>query len=85
MNVVNVRITGRPEGECLCVVAFDLESEDFRYRVTNLRIIENDKGRFLAMPSIRTNSGWKDIFYPCDRRTRDYIERIVLDHYKNNL
>ena len=50
--------------------------------VTNIRIIEGERGLFIAMPSKKTPTGeYRDIAHPINPETRKMFEDKVLDAY----
>lgn len=52
--------------------------------VHDLRVIEGDKGLFIAMPSRKLTEGeYKDIAHPINSETRDLIEKAVIDAFNN--
>ena len=53
--------------------------------VREIRVIEGEKGVFVAMPSRKTPDGkFKDIAHPIDTPTREYVDKTVLEAYKKN-
>lgn len=51
--------------------------------VKDLKIIEGNNGRFVAMPSRRGKDGiFRDVAHPLNQETRDYLERLVLEKYE---
>ena len=51
--------------------------------VKDLKVIEGNNGRFVAMPSRRGKNGvFHDIAHPLNQDIRDRIERVVLDAYE---
>ncbi len=51
--------------------------------VKDLKVIEGNNGRFVAMPSRRGKDGvFRDIAHPLNQETRDLIERTVLEAYE---
>ncbi|KPL09496.1 hypothetical protein AMJ85_06530 [candidate division BRC1 bacterium SM23_51] len=54
--------------------------------VTDLKVIQGNKGLFVAMPSRRRKDGkFRDVAHPLDRETRAMIEQRVLDLYHQEL
>jgi len=50
--------------------------------VKDLKVIEGNNGRFVAMPSRRGKDGvFRDVAHPLNQETRDFIERAVLKAY----
>ena len=46
------------------------------------KVIEGEKGLFIAMPSKRALDGeYRDIAHPINSGTRDRIQKIILDKY----
>jgi stage V sporulation protein G len=54
--------------------------------VTDLKVIQGNKGLFVAMPSRRRKDGkFRDIAHPLNSETRAMIETCVLDLYQKEL
>lgn len=52
--------------------------------VNDIKIINGEKGLFIAMPSRRVPSGeLKDIAHPINSETRELIQSVVLAEYKD--
>ncbi len=50
--------------------------------IHDIRIIEGDKGLFIAMPSRKTPVGeYKDIVHPINKEVRAIFEKTILDKY----
>ncbi len=50
--------------------------------VHDIKVIEGEKGMFIAMPSKKASDGeYRDIAHPINSETRDMIQRTVLDAY----
>lgn len=50
--------------------------------IHDIRIIEGDKGLFIAMPSRKTPVGeYKDIAHPINKDVRAMFEKAILDKY----
>lgn len=77
MEITGVRIrtvasTGR-------VKAFGSVVFDDMFAVHGLRVIEGDKGLFVAMPSRKTPSGdYQDVFHPINPEGRQRLSEAVL-------
>ncbi len=78
MNITDVRlikIQGHSRLKAIAAITID---ECFV--VHELRIIEGDKGLFVAMPSIkRANGEYRDIAHPINKETRQLIEETVIE------
>lgn len=76
---VNVRKIEK-EGSRMKGIASVLLDECFA--VHDIRIIEGDKGLFIAMPSKKTNSGeYRDVAHPINQETRKMFQDEVLKAY----
>ena len=52
------------------------------FAIHDIRIIEGDKGLFIAMPSRQTASGgYRDIAHPITQEVRTMFEKEILDAY----
>ena len=61
------------------VVSMTLDDE---FVVHDIKIIDGDKGLFIAMPSRRAGDGeFRDIAHPINSETRDMIQRVILEKY----
>lgn len=55
---------------------------DDSFIVHDIRIIEGDKGLFIAMPSRKLpNGSFRDVAHPLNQETRDMIQAMVLEEY----
>ncbi len=56
---------------------------DNEFVVHDIKIIDGDKGLFIAMPSKKTLDGeYRDIAHPINSETRDRIQRSVIQAYE---
>lgn len=56
---------------------------DNEFVVHDIKVIEGDKGSFIAMPSRKTLDGeFRDIAHPINSETRDRIQKTVLEKYE---
>ena len=77
---VNVRKIEK-EGSRMKGIASVLLDDSFA--VHDIRIIEGEKGLFIAMPSRKTPNGeFKDIAHPINAETRDKIQKAILEAYE---
>ena len=54
--------------------------------VHDIKVIEGEKGLFIAMPSKRATDGeYRDIAHPINSNTRDVIQKTILDSYERAL
>ena len=55
---------------------------DDSFAVHDIRIIQGDKGLFIAMPSRKTaTGGYRDIVHPISQEGREMIEKAILEEY----
>lgn len=82
LNITDVRIT-KVEGDDK-LRAFAALVLDDSFIVGDLRVLENEEGYFVAMPSKRKRDGtFKDIAYPLNNEAREFIEQRVLLAYES--
>ena len=54
--------------------------------VHDIKIIEGEKGLFIAMPSKKSADGeFRDIAHPINSSTREKIQNIILERYQQSL
>ena len=54
--------------------------------VHDLRVVETETGLFVAMPNKRLGTGeFRDVAHPINNDTRDYISKLVIDKYQEEL
>lgn len=84
MQVTDIRVRRIvKEGKMKAVVSVTLNDE---FVVHDIKVIEGDKGLFIAMPSKRASDGeYKDIAHPINSATRDAIQRQILESYEKAL
>lgn len=83
MEITEVRLTLREEPK---LKAFANITFDDAFVVRGLKIIEGDKGLFVAMPSKKGKDGvYRDIAHPVTNEMRKKIENAVLAKYEKVL
>lgn len=84
MQVTDVRVRKiTKEGKMKAVVSITLDDE---FVVHDIKVIEGDKGLFIAMPSRRSGDGeYRDIAHPINSGTRDMLQNIILQEYQKFL
>ena len=56
---------------------------DVEFVVHYIKVIEGEKGLFIAMPSRKAADGeYRDIAHPINSTTRDRIQTLILDKYQ---
>lgn len=55
------------------------------FAIHDARIIEGNKGLFVAMPSRKSENKFKDICHPITQELREEIDKAILDEYQSML
>lgn len=84
MKVTDVRVRKiTNEGKMRAVVSITLDDE---FVVHDIKVIEGEKGLFIAMPSKKGNDGeYRDIAHPISAATRTEVQRLILEKYEEAL
>ncbi len=84
MQITDVRIRKvTKEGKMKAVVSITLDDE---FVVHDIKVIEGEKGLFIAMPSRKSSDGeYRDIAHPINSTTRDIIQQLILSKYQQML
>ena len=81
MNITDVRVRKvAKEGKMKAVVSITIDDE---FVVHDIKVIEGEKGLFIAMPSRKATDGeYRDIAHPINSATHDRIQTIILDKFQ---
>ena len=84
MQITDIRIRKvEKEGKMKAVVSITIDDE---FVVHDIKVIEGEKGLFIAMPSRKTAEGeYKDIAHPIKSSTRELIQNLILQKYNEEL
>lgn len=84
MQITDVRIRKvEKEGKMKAVVSITIDDE---FVVHDIKVIEGEKGLFIAMPSRKASDGeYRDIAHPINSGTRDRIQSMILDKYEQEI
>lgn len=84
MKITNVRVRKiTKEGKMKAVVSVTLDEE---FVVHDIKVIEGEKGLFIAMPSKKSTDGeYRDIAHPINSVTREKWQQEILDAYEKAL
>lgn len=84
MQITDVRIRKvEKEGKMKAVVSITIDEE---FVVHDIKIIEGEKGLFIAMPSRKAADGeYRDIAHPINSNTRDRIQKLILEKYQDTM
>jgi stage V sporulation protein G len=82
MNIMDVKVRLVSKGGAMKAVAsFTIDDE---FAVHDVKVIEGEKGLFVAMPSRKTlNGDFLDIVHPINSETRAKIQTAILQEYEN--
>ena len=80
MNITDVRIRKiDKEGKMKAIVSITIDDE---FVVHDIKIIDGEKGLFIAMPSRLASDGeYKDIAHPINSATRESLQKLILEKY----
>lgn len=81
MQITDVRVRKvTKEGKMKAVVSITIDNE---FVVHDIKVIDGEKGLFIAMPSRKAADGeYRDIAHPINSNTRERIRREILEKYK---
>ena len=84
MQITDVRIRKvDKEGKMKAVVSITIDDE---FVVHDIKVIEGEKGLFIAMPRRKASDGeYRDIAHPINSGTRENIQRLILQKYEEAL
>ncbi len=84
MKITDVRVRKiTKEGKMKAIVSITIDDE---FVVHDIKVIEGEKGLFIAMPSKKATDGeYRDIAHPINSGTRENIQRIILESYEKAL
>lgn len=84
MQITDVRVRKiTKEGKMKAVVSITLDDE---FVVHDIKVIEGEKGLFIAMPSKKATDGeYRDIAHPINSSTRENLQKVILESYEKAL
>ena len=84
MNITDVRVRKiNTEAKMKAVVSITI---DECFVVHDIKIIEGNNGRFIAMPSRKVGEGdFRDIAHPIQSETRQQLQDIIFEAYEESL
>lgn len=80
MNITDVRVRKvEAEGRMKAIVSITIDDE---FVIHDIKVIENDTGLFIAMPSRKSADGqYRDIAHPINSNTRAELQKLILEKY----
>lgn len=84
MQITDVRVRKvAKEGKLKAIVSITMDDE---FVVHDIKVIEGEKGVFIAMPSKKALDGeYRDIAHPINSGTRERFQKIILEKYEEAL
>lgn len=84
MQITDVRVRKvAKEGKLKAVVSITMDEE---FVVHDIKVIEGEKGLFIAMPSKKAADGeYRDSAHPINSGTRERIQNMILERYEEAL
>ena len=84
MQITDVRIRKvEKEGKMKAVVSITIDEE---FVVHDIKVIDGEKGLFIAMPSRKAADGeYREIAHPINSDTRNKIQQIILEKYESEV
>jgi stage V sporulation protein G len=82
MNITDIRVRRiANEGKMKAVVSVTIDGE---FVVHDIKVIDGDKGLFVAMPSRKASDGeYKDIAHPITSATRQLFQNAIIEAYNS--
>lgn len=80
MQITDVRVRRvAKEGKMRAIVSITIDNE---FVIHDIKVIEGEKGLFIAMPSRKSADGeYRDIAHPINSETRQRIQDFILEKY----
>ncbi len=83
MNVTKVSIRHVDMNKVRAIASITIDDD---FVVHDLRVVEGERGLFVAMPSRKLPSGnFRDVAHPINSETREMVQNMVLVEYKSSL
>ncbi|MBI4733683.1 MAG: septation regulator SpoVG [Rubrobacteridae bacterium] len=83
MDITKVNIRQVEMNKVKAIASITIDDE---FVVHDLRVVEGEKGLFVAMPSRKLPSGdFRDVAHPINSETREKIQAAVIAEYKDQL
>jgi stage V sporulation protein G len=81
MEITDIRVRRvAKEGKMKAVVSMTIDGE---FVIHDIKVIEGEKGLFIAMPSRKSADGeYRDIAHPINSDTRQNIQSLILAKYQ---
>ncbi len=81
MEITDIRIRKMDGDSKMKAIASITIDEEFV--IHDIKVVDGEKGLFIAMPSKKTAEGeYRDIAHPIKTETRNRIQSMILDKYR---
>ena len=82
MQITDVRVRKvTKEGKMKAVVSITIDDE---FVIHDIKVVEGEKGLFIAMPSRKLANGeYSDVAHPINSETRKMFEDAIIEEYNN--
>lgn len=80
MEITDIRIRRLEDsGKMKAIVSITIDDE---FVLHDIKVVDGEKGLFIAMPSKKTGEGeYRDIAHPIRTETRNRIQKLILERY----
>ena len=84
MSITDVRVRKiTAEGKMKAIVSITIDDV---FVVHDIKVIDGEKGLFIAMPSKKATDGeYRDIAHPINSKTREDLQNLILSRYEQAL
>jgi stage V sporulation protein G len=83
MEITDVRVRHvNSDGKMKASVSITIDNE---FVVHDIKVIDGDRGMFIAMPSRKSGDGeYRDIAHPLNSEMRNRLQEIIIDAYNRS-
>ena len=84
MQITDIRVRHvTSEGKMKASVSITIDDE---FVVHDIKVIDGDRGMFIAMPSRKSSDGeYRDVAHPLNSETRNRLQDMILEAYNKSL
>lgn len=84
MEITDVRVRlVNSEGKMKASVSITIDGE---FVVHDIKVIDGERGMFIAMPSRKSSDGeYRDVAHPLNSETRTRLQNMILEAYNNTV
>lgn len=80
---VKIRLVTKENSKLKAVVSLVIDDS---LAIHDIKVIENEKGKIIAMPAKKNENGtYRDIIHPINSQTREEMSAIILKAYEDAL